>query len=91
MNISLMPAIRKPWQELGHGPGTKGLEHRIGGLEKMNITGNISYVPENHQVMTDLREAKVERIAQYIPEQEVYGNVKGGEVLIVGWGERTGI
>ena len=56
----------------------------------MNITGNISYVPENHQVMTDLREAKVERIAQYIPEQEVYGNVKGGEVLIVGWGGTYG-
>ena len=71
-------------------PGTKGLEHRIGGLEKMNITGNISYVPENHQVMTDLREAKVERIAQYIPEQEVYGNAKGGEVLIVGWGGTYG-
>ncbi len=71
-------------------PGTKGLEHRIGGLEKMNITGNISYVPENHQVMTDLREAKVERIAQYIPEQEVYGNSEGGEVLIVGWGGTYG-
>lgn len=71
-------------------PGTKGLEHRIGGLEKMNITGNISYVPENHQVMTDLREAKVERIAQYIPEQEVYGNPEGGEVLIVGWGGTYG-
>ena len=71
-------------------PGTKGLEHRIGGLEKMNITGNISYVPENHQVMTDLREAKVERIAQYIPEQEVYGNPEGGEVLLVGWGGTYG-
>lgn len=71
-------------------PGTKGLEHRIGGLEKMNITGNISYVPENHQIMTNLREAKVERIAQYIPEQEVYGNPEGGEVLIVGWGGTYG-
>lgn len=71
-------------------PGTKGLEHRIGGLEKMNVTGNISYVPENHQIMTNLREAKVERIAQYIPEQEVYGNPEGGEVLIVGWGGTYG-
>lgn len=71
-------------------PGTKGLEHRIGGLEKMNVTGNISYVPENHQVMTDLRAAKVERIARYIPEQEVYGNVAGGEVLVVGWGGTYG-
>lgn len=71
-------------------PGTKGLEHRIGGLEKMNITGSISYVPENHQVMTDLREAKVARIANYIPEQEIYGNENGGEVLVVGWGGTYG-
>jgi len=71
-------------------PGTKGLEHRIGGLEKMNITGNISYVPENHQVMTDLRAAKVERIANDIPLQEVYGNAEGGEVLVVGWGGTYG-
>ena len=71
-------------------PGTKGLEHRIGGLEKMNITGNISYVPENHQVMTDLRAEKVERIANDIPLQEVYGNPDGGEVLVVGWGGTYG-
>lgn len=71
-------------------PGTKGLEHRIGGLEKMNITGNISYVPENHQVMTDLRAEKVARIANYIPEQEIYGNKDGGELLVVGWGGTYG-
>lgn len=71
-------------------PGTKGLEHRIGGLEKMNVTGTISYVPENHQVMTDLREEKVQRIANYIPEQEVYGNLEGGEVLVIGWGGTYG-
>ena len=71
-------------------PGTKGLEHRIGGLEKMNITGTISYVPENHQVMTDLREEKVARIADSIPEQEVFGNPEGGEVLVVGWGGTYG-
>lgn len=71
-------------------PGTKGCEHRIGGLEKMNITGTISYVPENHQVMTDLREAKVAKIADYIPEQEIYGNENGGEVLVVGWGGTYG-
>lgn len=71
-------------------PGTKGLEHRIGGLEKMNITGNISYIPENHQVMTDLRAAKIERIADDIPLQEVYGDPEGGEVLIVGWGGTYG-
>lgn len=71
-------------------PGTKGLEHRIGGLEKMNLTGTISYVPENHQVMTDLREEKVARIANDIPEQEVYGNPEGGEILVVGWGGTYG-
>lgn len=71
-------------------PGTKGLEHRIGGLEKMNITGNISYVPENHQMMTDLRAAKVERIAACIPKQDVYGNKEAGEVLVVGWGGTYG-
>ncbi len=71
-------------------PGMKGLEHRIGGLEKMNITGTISYVPENHQVMTDLREEKVARIADSIPEQEVFGNPEGGEVLVVGWGGTYG-
>lgn len=71
-------------------PGTKGLEHRIGGLEKMNITGTISYVPENHQVMTDLRQEKVARIANYIPEQEVYGSQEGGEILVVGWGGTYG-
>lgn len=71
-------------------PGTKGLEHRIGGLEKMNITGTISYVPENHQVMTDLRQEKVARIANYIPQQEVFGNPEGGEILVVGWGGTYG-
>ncbi len=71
-------------------PGTKGLEHRIGGLEKVNITGEISYVPENHQVMTDLRDAKVAKIADYIPEQEIFGNQDGGDVLVVGWGGTYG-
>lgn len=71
-------------------PGTKGLEHRIGGLEKMDVTGTISYVPENHERMTDLREDKVKRIANYIPKQKVYGNENGGEVLVVGWGGTYG-
>ncbi len=71
-------------------PGTKGLEHRIGGLEKMNVTGTISYIPENHQVMTDLRDAKVVRIANHIPDQKVYGNPDGGELLVVGWGGTYG-
>ena len=70
-------------------PGTKGLEHRVGGLEKVNITGEISYVPENHQLMTDLRQEKVARIARYIPEQCVIGD-PAGKLLLVGWGGTFG-
>ena len=54
------------------------------------ITAMISYVPENHQVMTDLREEKVARIANDLPEQEVYGNPEGGDILVVGWGGTYG-
>lgn len=70
-------------------PGTKGLEHRIGGLEKSDITGNVSYVPENHQQMTNLRQEKVNRVAFDIPYQEIFGNDKA-ETLIVGWGGTFG-
>ena len=49
-------------------PGTEGLEHRIGGLEKEAVTGNVSYDPENHQNMVKIREEKVERIAQFVPK-----------------------
>ena len=71
-------------------PGTKGLEHRIGGLEKVNVTGEISYVPENHQIMVDLRAAKVAKIADSIPEQEIFGSQDGGDLLVVGWGGTYG-
>jgi 2-oxoglutarate ferredoxin oxidoreductase subunit alpha len=70
-------------------PGTRGLEHCIGGLEKVNVTGEISYVPENHQVMTDLRQAKVARIADFIPELRVTG-APAGKLLVVGWGGTYG-
>ncbi len=70
-------------------PGQAGLEHRIGGLEKMDVTGNVSYVPENHQVMTDIREAKVEKVANYIPEQEIYGD-ENAELCVIGWGGTYG-
>ena len=70
-------------------PGTRGLEHRVGGLEKVNVTGEISYVPENHQVMTDLRQEKITRIANYIPGQQVTGN-PSGRLLVVGWGGTYG-
>ena len=52
-------------------PGFAGLEHRVGGLEKQNITGNVSYDPENHQLMVKIRQEKIDKIAEYIPEQKI--------------------
>ncbi|MFN3841282.1 MAG: 2-oxoacid:acceptor oxidoreductase subunit alpha [Cyclobacteriaceae bacterium] len=70
-------------------PGTAGLEHRIGGLEKQDLTGNVSYDPQNHEKMVRIRAEKVERVANYIPELEVTG--KGdGKLLVVGWGGTYG-
>lgn len=76
----------RPWAV----PGTAGLEHRIGGLEKEDITGNISYDPENHQHMVKTREAKVEMIADYIPEQTLDSGPETGDVLVLGWGSTYG-
>jgi 2-oxoglutarate/2-oxoacid ferredoxin oxidoreductase subunit alpha len=70
-------------------PGTEGLRHRIGGLEKTNIDGIVSTDPHNHQLMVNLREEKVNRIADYIPNQEVLGE-ESGDVLVVGWGGTEG-
>ena len=70
-------------------PGTPGYEHRIGGLEKDGITGNISYDPKNHEEMVKIREEKVQRVAKYIPELEVHGE-QSGELLVVGWGGTYG-
>ncbi|HLN54913.1 MAG TPA: 2-oxoacid:acceptor oxidoreductase subunit alpha [Bacteroidales bacterium] len=69
-------------------PGTEGLEHRIGGLEK-TVKGTVSYVPENHEKMVRLREEKVQRVAMEIPDLKVYGH-KSGELLVVGWGGSLG-
>ncbi len=66
-------------------PGTAGLEHRIGGLEKQEVTGNVSYDPANHQLMTDTRAWKVTNIAQHIPELEVE-DPDGADLLVIGWG-----
>jgi 2-oxoglutarate ferredoxin oxidoreductase subunit alpha len=71
-------------------PGTRGLEHRIGGLEKQNITGNISYEPENHQLMVKIRQEKVDKIAEYIPEQKLDNGPEKGKLLILGWGSTYG-
>jgi len=71
-------------------PGTKGLEHRIGGLEKLNGSGAVSYIPENHEIMTHIRQEKIDRIADTIPEQEIIGDQDGGELLVIGWGGTYG-
>ena len=77
--------LSRPWAL----PGTPGLEHRIGGLEKQDVTGNISYDPHNHDHMVRLRAEKVARIAREIPDLEVHGDPEG-ELLIVGWGSTRG-
>ena len=70
-------------------PGTEGMEHRIGGLEKEDITGNVSYDPGNHELMVKTRQEKVNRVADFIPDQEVIGS-GSGKVLVVGWGSTYG-
>ena len=71
-------------------PGTKGLEHRVGGLEKDQETGNVSYDPENHHQMVKIRAAKVDKIADYIPPQELESGSENSELLVVGWGSTFG-
>ncbi|MFO7864820.1 MAG: 2-oxoacid:acceptor oxidoreductase subunit alpha [Salinivirgaceae bacterium] len=70
-------------------PGMKGYEHRVGGLEKMDKTGNVSYVPENHELMTNYRQQKVNKVADDFPLPEVVGN-DSGKLLVVGWGGTYG-
>jgi 2-oxoglutarate ferredoxin oxidoreductase subunit alpha len=77
--------LARPWAV----PGTPGLEHRIGGLEKADVTGNVSYSPENHDAMTRFRAEKVARIADDIPDLEVIGDAEG-ELLVLGWGSTYG-
>ena len=80
-----------PRRSPGHGrsPAPPGLEHRIGGLEKADITGNVSYDPDNHHRMQLLRQAKVEGIARDIPPLEVFGPTEG-DLLLLGWGSTYG-
>lgn len=75
----------RPWAI----PGTPGLEHRIGGLEKAETTGNVSYDGDNHNVMTRQRAEKIAKLAEFIPEQDIYGD-PDGDLLIVGWGSTYG-
>jgi 2-oxoglutarate ferredoxin oxidoreductase subunit alpha len=70
-------------------PGQPGLRHRIGGLEKADVSGEVSHDPMNHQVMVELREKKVQKVAEFIPAQEVIGAPEG-DLLVVGWGGTYG-
>ncbi|MBI5914685.1 MAG: 2-oxoacid:acceptor oxidoreductase subunit alpha [Bacteroidetes bacterium] len=72
-------------------PGTPGLLHRVGGIEKEDVTGNISYDPANHEHMVKTRERKVESIADYIPEQKIDAGFDEGQLLILGWGSTFGV
>ncbi len=77
--------LARPWAV----PGTPGLEHRIGGLEKDAITGNVNYDPDNHQAMTIRRQQKVERVADNMPPTELYGD-DTGDLVVLGWGSTYG-
>jgi len=70
-------------------PGTVGLEHRVGGLEKDRVTGNVSYVPDNHEYMTEIRAEKVKRVQNYIPNIETEF-AESGDLLVIGWGGTYG-
>ncbi len=70
-------------------PGTAGLEHRVGGLEKDKVTGNVSYVPENHEYMTHIRAEKVKRVQNYIPDIKTEF-AETGDLLVIGWGGTYG-
>ena len=70
-------------------PGTEGLRHRVGGLEKLDGVGSVSMDPLNHQLMSENREKKVEKIADFIPEQKLVGE-ESGDLLVVSWGGTYG-
>lgn len=72
-------------------PGMKGFEHRIGGLEKEEDTGNVSYDPDNHEKMIKIRQEKIDKIANFIPDQNIDQGKNSGEYLILGWGSTYGV
>ena len=78
--------LKRPWVK----PGTPGLLHRIGGIEKEVDTGHINYAPANHQAMTDIRSAKVNGVADSIPDQIVEQGAAGAKLAVVGWGSTYG-
>lgn len=90
--VGFQPYLRdeklvRPWAL----PGTPNLEHRVGGLEKEDISGNVSYDPENHEHMVLTRERKIKLIADYIPEQEIIQGETQGDILVLGWGSTYGV
>jgi 2-oxoglutarate ferredoxin oxidoreductase subunit alpha len=91
MKEGWMPYLRNPKNDVRYWaiPGTEGFSHRIGGLEKDNKLGTISTDPDNHLKMVDLRQSKIDKIADSLPLQEVMGN-KDADVLVVGWGGTYG-
>jgi 2-oxoglutarate/2-oxoacid ferredoxin oxidoreductase subunit alpha len=78
--------LKRPWVR----PGTPGLLHRIGGIEKEIDTGHINYTPANHQAMTDIRSAKVNGVAESIPDQVVEQGGSGAKLAVIGWGSTYG-
>jgi 2-oxoglutarate/2-oxoacid ferredoxin oxidoreductase subunit alpha len=79
--------LARPWAI----PGTPGLQHRIGGLEKQHITGNVSYDNDNHEYMVKLRQEKVNGVQEDIPPLEILGDQNGGDLLVLGWGSTYGV
>ena len=72
-------------------PGMQGFAHRVGGLEKEVLTGNVSYDPANHEYMVKMRQAKVDHIAQFLPKATIQTGAEAGEVLLLGWGSTLGV
>ncbi|MEW6251576.1 MAG: 2-oxoacid:acceptor oxidoreductase subunit alpha [Planctomycetota bacterium] len=95
INFHTDPRNFQPYARDAHGarpwaiPGTKGLHHRIGGLEKAHLTGNVSHNPENHQLMVANRAKKVADVLQDVPDQDLYG-ADSGDLLVVSWGGTFG-
>ena len=79
-------SLGRPWVT----PGIPGLVHRTGGLERDYVTGHISYDPDNHQRMTEFRQAKVDSVARFIPDQAIELGDGSGDVVVVGWGSTYG-
>ncbi len=78
--------LSRPWAI----PGTPGLEHRIGGLSSENLTGNVSYSPSNNELMVRLRARKIAGIVREIPPTEIFGDLDGGDLVVLGWGSAFG-